>query len=192
VPPNAHAPSSDPDRFDGPDGFVDLVGGLDYPMFVVTTAAGGERAGCLVGFVTQTSIGPPRLLVCLSKVNHTTQVAGRAAWLGVHVLREGDEALARLFGEITENRDPVDKFEHVEWRPGPGGVPILEGVDCIVGRVMVRIPYLGDHVGHLLTIDETVTDARRARRPQLGFQALKHLEAGNPATPDPPAGPSAG
>jgi hypothetical protein len=29
--------------------FQALVADLDYPMFVVTTAAGG-RAGCLVGF----------------------------------------------------------------------------------------------------------------------------------------------
>ncbi len=35
--------------------FESLVGSMDYPMFVVTVNAGGERSGCLVGFVTQCS-----------------------------------------------------------------------------------------------------------------------------------------
>lgn len=168
----------------GTAAFHELVGGLDYPMFVVTTSAGPRRAGCLVGFVTQTSIAPPRVLVCLSKANHTTTVARRALWLGVHVLREGDLDLARLFGEYTERRDPIDKFARCGWRPGPDGVPILDGLDCFLGRIVVRISYLGDHVGHLLAVDSlhTITDANRARRTQLGFQQLRELEAGNPAT----------
>ncbi len=44
------------------DAFQTLVADIDYPMFIVTTAADGERAGCLIGFLTQASIKPPRLL----------------------------------------------------------------------------------------------------------------------------------
>jgi len=55
--------------------FDALVGGLDYPMFIVTAAAGGEREGCLVGFATQSSIDPPRFVVCLSKNNRTYRMA---------------------------------------------------------------------------------------------------------------------
>ena len=54
---------------------------LDYPMFVVTTRAGDEPAGCLVGFASQVSIRPPRFLVGLSKRNHTYRVARRPAIL---------------------------------------------------------------------------------------------------------------
>ena len=46
-------------------GFQKLVGQLDYPMFIVTTHFEGERDGCLVGFATQCSIHPPRLIVVL-------------------------------------------------------------------------------------------------------------------------------
>ena len=43
--------------------FNDLVGGLDYPMFIATARSErGERAGCLVGFATQCSIDPSRFL----------------------------------------------------------------------------------------------------------------------------------
>jgi hypothetical protein len=32
---------------------------LDYSLFIVTPAAGEERAGCLVGFASQVSIRRP-------------------------------------------------------------------------------------------------------------------------------------
>ncbi|HEV3001376.1 MAG TPA: flavin reductase, partial [Solirubrobacteraceae bacterium] len=60
----------------------ELVSDLDYPMFIVTATNGRERAGCLVGFATQTSIRPGRFLVCLSEKNRTYRVAGAAEFLG--------------------------------------------------------------------------------------------------------------
>src|SRR5262249_37435180 len=52
----------------GVEAFEKLVALLNYPMFVVTTEAGGVTAGCLVGFASQ---HPPRFLVGLSMQNHT-------------------------------------------------------------------------------------------------------------------------
>jgi flavin reductase (DIM6/NTAB) family NADH-FMN oxidoreductase RutF len=121
---------------------------LDYPMFVVTTTDGTERSGCLVGFTTQTGIDPPRFLVCLSDKNHTMQVAQGAELLAVHQLAEEQHDLAELFG--AETGDEVDKFARCSWRPGPGGVPLLD--DCprrVVGRIIEHVT-LGDHVGFLL------------------------------------------
>jgi flavin reductase (DIM6/NTAB) family NADH-FMN oxidoreductase RutF len=66
------------------DDFHELVSGIDYPLFIVTATNRGERAGCLVGFVTQASISPPRLIVMLSKANRTYQVAQEADRLVVH------------------------------------------------------------------------------------------------------------
>ena len=51
--------------------FEQMVSLLDYPMYVVTTRADGQSAGCLVGFTSQVSIEPRRFLVGLSKRNHT-------------------------------------------------------------------------------------------------------------------------
>ena len=68
------------------EAFEKLVSMLDYPMYIVTTQADDERAGCLVGFTSQVSIGPPRFLVGLSERNHTFRVAQRATHLAVHLL----------------------------------------------------------------------------------------------------------
>jgi flavin reductase (DIM6/NTAB) family NADH-FMN oxidoreductase RutF len=156
--------------------FDAFVGGLDYPVFVVTTAHEDARAGCLVGFTTQVSIDPPRFLVCLSVKNHTYNVARHAPALAVHVLASSQHELAELFGGTTG--DEVDKFSRCRWRPGPGGVPLLE--DCarrIVGRVL-RQHVFGDHVGFLL--DPTDIDVTSSGQ-DLTFRHAHDIEAGHPA-----------
>ncbi|WP_127783879.1 flavin reductase family protein [Rhodococcus sp. X156] len=133
---------------DGGAAFETLVGQLNYPMFVVTTAVAGHRSGCLVGFATQVSIEPRRFLVGLSNKNHTYRVAAEATHLAVHVLSPADRELARLFGSTTG--DEVDKFADCAWHEGPEGLPILDGATAwFSGRILERLP-LGDHVAHLL------------------------------------------
>src|SRR4051812_45302563 len=103
--------------------FDDLVAAFDGALVVVTTAAGDERAGCVVGFHCQSSIDPPHYAVWLSKANRTYRVALLADHLAVHALGQGDRDVAELFG--GETGDEVDKFSRCEWSPGPDGVPLL-------------------------------------------------------------------
>jgi flavin reductase (DIM6/NTAB) family NADH-FMN oxidoreductase RutF len=156
--------------------FHDLVASIDYPMFIVTAAAGARRGGCLVGFVTQSSIQPPRLLVCISKANATFDVASQAEMLAVHFLDQDDRGLARLFGE--ETGDEVDKFSRCQWEPGPGGVPVLpQCKGWVAGTIRQRLD-CGDHVAHLL---EPVDGAMaRGDGVALTFQQLRDLKPGHP------------
>ena len=132
----------------GASAFESLIGRLDLPMFIVTAAAGGTRAGCLAGFATQTSIGPPRFLVCISDKNRTCRVAREASVLGVHLVPEDRADLAELFGGRTG--DEIDKFARAAWHDGPEGVPVIDACPSwFAGRILERAP-LGDHVGHLL------------------------------------------
>jgi flavin reductase (DIM6/NTAB) family NADH-FMN oxidoreductase RutF len=155
--------------------FEEIAAELDYPMYVVTAAAGGERSGCLVGFGTQCSIDPLRFLVCVSKANHTARVAERADVLVVHVLRGGDRAVAELFGEATG--DDVDKFSRCRWRAGPGDTPVLEGLDWFGGPVLTRVDG-GDHVAFVIDPRE---GAHERHGPQLGFQAVRDVDPGHRA-----------
>jgi flavin reductase (DIM6/NTAB) family NADH-FMN oxidoreductase RutF len=125
-----------------------LVRAADPPLYIVTTVAGGERAGCVVGFATQVSIHPPRFLAALSVENHTSAVARAATHLAVHVVTAEHADLVELFG--GETGDEVDKFSRCAWADGPAGVPILGGVAAwFVGTIIERYDF-GDHVGHLL------------------------------------------
>lgn len=148
---------------------------LDYPIAVVTCANGERRAGCLVSFLTQCSIDPPRVLACISRANHTYAVALAATHLAVHWLSSTQRRLAELFG--SETGDDTDKFARCRWHPGAGGAPILE--DCgrlVVGRVLEHHP-AGDHTAFLLEPVDAVAD--RAWPGQLGYQAVRDLEPGH-------------
>jgi flavin reductase (DIM6/NTAB) family NADH-FMN oxidoreductase RutF len=158
------------------DRFNELVGDLDYPMFIVTVTDGERRAGCLVGFVAQCGIDPPRFMVWLSKNNHTYAVARNADVLVVHVPTARDRSLAELFGTRTGN--DTDKFARCDWRPGPGGTPVLTGCpQWFAGRVLSRHD-TGDHEGLLL---EPTDVGEATGLGQLPFQQVKDLRAGHEA-----------
>ncbi len=128
--------------------FEQFTAAISGSAFIATAAAGGERQGCLVGFGTQASIDPPRLLVCISVQNATFAAARRASHIGVHLIPADRPDLAQLFGGTTG--DDVDKFAGLRWEKGPGGEPLLG--ECpmrLSGRVVERHPF-GDHVGFLV------------------------------------------
>lgn len=140
---------------------------------MVTTALNNEPTGCLIGFATQCSIHPPRFLACISKKNHTFQLAQLAAVFAVHVVDEDNKAIAELFG--GETGDKVDKFGQVRWHY-VDGVPILD--DCprwFIGALLEQID-LGDHVGHLLEPLRVETGPASG---QLTYQQARDIKAGH-------------
>jgi len=154
--------------------FTSLMGELDYPMFIVSTSAGGERSGCLIGFATQISIHPPRFLVGLSHKNHTWEVSRDAELLGVHFVPEDGAEVAELFGGQTG--DDVDKFAQTDWHEGPGGVPIVDACpNWFVGRIVERLD-AGDHDAIIL---EPVAAQRDAEEDELTFHRAKRIEPGH-------------
>ncbi|WP_329274784.1 flavin reductase family protein [Streptomyces sp. NBC_00691] len=158
------------------DPFTDA---FDGPMYVVTVASGGQRAGCLVGFASQCSIDPPRFAVWLSVANHTYRVACTAEHLTVHLLHRDDRALAELFGEETGDR--VDKFATIDWRPGVGDSPVLDELRTwFTGRIEGRIEG-GDHVGFLLAPVDVCPPAAGPPPVLLRYRELRDLDPGHPA-----------
>lgn len=127
------------------DAFGSLMASADPAMVVVTTAAAGERAGCLVGFHSQSSIDPEHYSVWLSKANHTYRVGLRASRFAVHFLTSADVGIAEQFG--TRSGEDVDKFADVEVEAAPDGIPLLAA--CPHRMLLERITLLdagGDHV----------------------------------------------
>ena len=159
------------------DHFHALVADIDHPMFIVTAAANGRHGGCLVGFVTQASIDPPRLIVMLSKANDTWRVAQGASELVVHFLRHENYNLARLFGEETSDAG-VDKFASCSWEESTKRTPIIRGTrGWIIGEILERVD-AGDHVAHLLNVKEAQCELAGAL---LMFQEVRDLDPGHPA-----------
>jgi flavin reductase (DIM6/NTAB) family NADH-FMN oxidoreductase RutF len=120
----------------------------DYPIYVVGVAHGGQTAGCVAGFVTQCSIEPVRFLVCVSKANHTYEVAKAASAMSLHLLGAGQHEVAVLFGHLTG--DSSDKFSRIDWKPGQTGAPVFERCAAWIEGEVLDQRDVGDHVAFLL------------------------------------------
>ncbi len=159
--------------------FDAVVAAMDSAMVVVTVAVDGERDGCLVGFHTQCSIEPARYAVWLSKANRTHELAQRSNHLAVHLLGPHDHELAELFGGQTG--DDLDKFVHCDWRPGPGGVPLISRCPArFVGRIVESASGIGDHDLFVLDIVDA-TGGEDAPAP-LRLSAVVDIDPGHEAT----------
>jgi flavin reductase (DIM6/NTAB) family NADH-FMN oxidoreductase RutF len=150
---------------------------VEHSLFVVTTGSSpGEISGCLVGFVTQCSIRPPRFLICISKVNHTYFVAERAEGVVLHLLGRDQTELASLFGECTG--DNFTKFEHCHWSPGTTGAPVLSDCAAWIECLILERFGVGDHQA-LLT--RPLAGDRGQCQGVLTSHTLPPLEPGHPA-----------
>lgn len=162
------------------EAFDDLIAAMDGAMVVVTTAAGDDVGGCLVGFHAQCSIEPPCYAVWLSVANRTCAIAGRATHLAVHLLDTAEgRALAELFGGQTG--DQVDKLAAVDWEPGPGGVPLLTKAPArFVGRIadVVRGVGNGDH--DLFVVHVVAAQAAEVAQP-LRLSGAADIDPGHEA-----------
>ncbi len=163
------------------DAFDGIMSSLDAPLVVVTTAAGQERAGCLVGFHSQSSIEPRRYCVWLSKANHTYGVALRSAHLAIHFLTSSDLALAERFGTLTG--DSTDKFAGLSVRQGPGGVPVLG--QCPHWLVGSRTGLLDEGGDHVCVVSEPVAAHTEGPFRPLRLAQAAHLVPGHDTTEPP-------
>lgn len=136
------------------DPFDDIMASLNAPLVIVTAAFGDERAGCMVGFHTQSSIEVRRYCMWISKANHTYRVAVRSTHLAVHFLSTSDahRSLATLFGSRTGDR--VDKFSRCASSTEGHGIPILG--DCPNHMVVRRTALLDEGGDHVCVVAEPV------------------------------------
>jgi len=115
-------------------------------------------------------------MVWLSKKNHTLTIARRAEVLAVHFPSADQVDLAERFG--TRSGDDVDKLATERWHEGPDGVPILDEVQrWFAGRITERFD-AGDHIAFML---EPLVGSAEGPFRQLGFQQVRHFDAGHEA-----------
>ena len=157
------------------DAFSALMASVDPPLIVLTTAAEGERAGCLVGFHAQSSITPQHYCVWLSKANHTYRVGLRAAHFVVHFLTAQDLALAERFGTLTG--EDTDKFAGVDFTLDDHGVPLLEA--CPSRISLERIAMLDDGGDHVCLTTRVSSAHTEAGFVPLRLSGADHLDPGH-------------
>lgn len=124
------------------DQFRAVMGSFGAGVTVITGIddAGAPQALTATAF-SALSADPPMCLVCVSvgTRSHGALVARRA--FAVNILRASQAALSNRFA----SRRP-DKFDGVDWRPGPHtGCPLLAGVLALAECEVTDIVRGGDH-----------------------------------------------
>ncbi|OGO71968.1 MAG: hypothetical protein A3H36_08420 [Chloroflexi bacterium RIFCSPLOWO2_02_FULL_71_16] len=106
-----------------------VAGRFPTGVTVVTATAAGRPCGLTVSSFTSVSLEPPLVLVCIARTARAYACFEAAQKFAVNVLADDQEAVARLFASLSE-----DKFRGLAYRPSPAGHPLLEGVhawlDC--------------------------------------------------------------
>ncbi|WP_416475883.1 flavin reductase family protein [Streptomyces sp. LKA04] len=108
---------------------------------VITATGSSGPVGFTATSLTSVSARPPLLSFGIGTGSSSWPALAAAEYVGVHVLGEHQRELAATFA-----RSGADRFgAPTAWRPGPRGVPVLDGVLAwLVCRVAARVP-AGDH-----------------------------------------------
>lgn len=153
--------------------FRDALGRFVTGVTVVTSRTGaGKACGVTVNSFSSLSLDPPLVLWSLAASSSSHAAFDAASHFVVHVLAEGQEALARQFA-----RSGIDRFAGIETVEGPQGIPMLADV---AARFECRTLYRywgGDHVIFVGRVDGF---AQAPERAPLVFHAgaMRRLEAG--------------
>jgi len=131
---------------------------------VVTANGAAGPAGFTVTSLTSVSAEPPLVSFGISIANSCWPTVSEASYVGVHILGEHQQELAAIF-----TRSGADRFAApTDWRNGPKGVPVLNGVLAwLVCRVVARVPAEAQRI---VLAEAVLGDPTRPGRPLLYHQ----------------------
>ena len=139
--PAADVPSVAPESFTG------ALAAAANGVCVVTTAAGGRRAGLTVSSMCSVCAEPPLLLACVNLDNEFDELAARAGTFAVNILESRHAALATVFAGLVEpppRPDGLapDRFDAGDWGTLATGAPTLAdalvSLDCTLDSTLER------------------------------------------------------
>ena len=128
--------------------YKEAVGHFPTGVAVVTGRAGDGPAGFTCQSFGSLSLEPMMVCFGANLEGRSWRSMRDAGAVGVNVLAESQEALARAFATPG-----IDKFAGVGWAPGPQGSPLLEGaIAHLEGRVVSSVVH-GDHDLVVVAVD---------------------------------------
>jgi flavin reductase (DIM6/NTAB) family NADH-FMN oxidoreductase RutF len=150
--------------------FVAIMAAFPTGVAIVTALdVDGTPRGLTTNAVTSVSLAPPILLVCLDLTSRTLPAVRRSGRFAVNFMSAGCEAVCRKFASKAD-----DKFDHVRWEPGLGGVPLLSGHAVAVAECVVRDDLdVGDHAV-VTGLVETGSPPESTSEPLLYFRRAFH------------------
>lgn len=123
--------------------FFQIMSAFPTGVAIVTTLEqDGTPRGLTTNAVTSVSADPPILLVCVDRSSRTLPALQHSRRFVVNFMRDDCAEICNLFASKAD-----DKFSHVSWKPGLGGVPVLhEGAVAHAECTTLAEIEVGDHV----------------------------------------------
>lgn len=128
-------------------------------MTGVTVVTAMDEAGAPVGFTANSfssvSLDPPLLLVSIAKSSGSLAAFTKGTGFAINILSETQKDVSNTFA-----RPVGDRFAAVEWRKGPAGSPLIEGVSAWFDCALHQVVEAGDHdilIGRVEAFDANQT-----------------------------------
>jgi len=124
-----------------PTAFREVMGCLAGGVTIVTSiTADGRPHGLTATAVCSVSLDPPLVLVCVDRNSQTLEVVRASRRYALNLLRSTHRSTSDRFA----GSDGL-KFEALEWKPAPGGSPLLPGALAWVECEVESSVEAGDH-----------------------------------------------
>ncbi|MCS7094444.1 MAG: flavin reductase family protein [Thaumarchaeota archaeon] len=115
-----------------------------YPqgVSVSTTTHNSKPWGLTVSSFTSISLDPPLVMISIAKGSKSHEVFTKSDNFAINMLATGQESIAEIFaGKVPPER----RFEHVRYRYGKSGAPILTDCSAYLDCKNYRTYDGGDH-----------------------------------------------
>lgn len=158
---------------------IDAFRSISYGLYLVSSRAEGESAGCTVNTFAQVTSDPLQVSVAVNKENHTASIIERSgAYTAVSLAQSASMELIGKFGFFC-SRD-VDKFEPFSVRTDGFGCPYV--AEQAVARFSVKVTDSVDLGTHMLFIG-TVVEAEVLSDEEPMTYAYYHAVKGGKTPP---------
>jgi 3-hydroxy-9,10-secoandrosta-1,3,5(10)-triene-9,17-dione monooxygenase reductase component len=163
-----------------PDRFRQVMGHFATGISVVTTFDGERPAGITVNAFSSVSLEPALVMVALDRERFITPMVRSVGRYAVNILGSDQQALSDCFAHAPVSPGRED-FCGASWRPGPTGLPLIDGSIATLECSVVETFSAGDHdlfIGRVDSLDQHDEDAapllyfrRRYLRIQQGAES---------------------
>jgi flavin reductase (DIM6/NTAB) family NADH-FMN oxidoreductase RutF len=124
-----------------PDRFRRVLGQVPTPITVVTACTPHGPAGLSIGSFVSISLQPPLVGIFVAEQSTSWPLIAAVGSFTINVLGYDQQELCPRFATSGG-----DKFHGLQWRPSPGGHPLLSGVAAWLDCRLVEERKIGDHV----------------------------------------------
>ena len=124
--------------------FRDTIGRFPTGVAIVTAIGPDGPAGMTTNALTSLSLDPLLLIVCFELHSRTLEVVRTSRRFAVNILRDGDEALAKVFASKRVGAEKFEVLTEHRWSE-QHGVPVLDRALAWVACDLRELLPGGDH-----------------------------------------------